>query len=176
MGDKISLASGIKPGEQVVASGVFMLDSTFNIQGKVSLIDPNRAVAKNETKITKDPAEEKEIEEAFSELSPEDRKLAETQEICPVTEVRLGTLGMGAPIKVVVKGTPIMICCEGCRDGLLEEPDNYFAILEDYHKGKLQPAKNAPENKAPSSAELPQMELPKMELPKMELPGTEAPK
>lgn len=43
LGDRISLSGGIEPGEQVVASGTFMLDSTFNIQGKASLIDPKRA-------------------------------------------------------------------------------------------------------------------------------------
>lgn len=176
MGDKISLVSGIKPGEMVVASGVFMLDSTFNIQGKVSLIDPNRAIAKNESKLVKDSAEEKEIEEAFSDLSPQDRELAEAQIICPVTEVRLGTMGMGTPIKVDVDGNPVMICCEGCRESLLQNPQKYLAILEDYHPGKLQPAKGASENKESSSAELPQMELPKMELPKMELPKMELPK
>lgn len=192
MKDKVSIASGIQPGEQVVASGVFMLDSTFNIQGKVSLIDPNRADRKNESQLAKDAAEAKEIKQSFASLSAEDRKLAEDQVICPVTEVRLGTLGMGTPIKVDVEGTPVMICCEGCRKGLLKDPQKNFAILEKYHSGKSESSKgqgaasstadsgDLPQMELPQMGlpqmSLPQMELPQMELPQMELPQMEAPK
>ena len=74
-GDKITLANGIKPGEMVVASGVFMLDSTFNIQGKVSIIDPTRSDGKLPRKspanrgkqISED--EQKEIDASFTSLS-----------------------------------------------------------------------------------------------------------
>lgn len=188
MKDKVSIASGIKPGEQVVASGVFMLDSTFNIQGKVSLIDPNRAATKNESQLAKDSAEAKEIEESFALLSAEDRKLAEEQVICPVTEVRLGTMGMGAPIRVDVEGTPVMICCEGCRRGLLKDPQKHFAILEKYHGGQSKSSKGSddlpqmelPQMELPQMSlpemDLPQMDLPQMELPQMDLPQMEAPK
>ena len=135
MKDKVSIASGIKLGEQVVASGVFMLDSTFNIQGKVSLIDPNRAETKNQSQLAMDEAEAKEIAAAFSGLSPADRELAEQQVICPVTEVKLGTMGMGAPIRVKLDKRDVMICCEGCRSGLVEDPDKHYAILDAYHSG-----------------------------------------
>ncbi len=176
MKDKVSIASGIKPGEQVVASGVFMLDSTFNIQGKVSLIDPNRAARKNESQLANDAAEAKEIEESFASLSTEDRELAESQVICPVTEVKLGTMGMGTPIKVDVEGTPVMICCEGCRKGLLEDPHKNFAILEKYHSGESDSPKGSEAaNSIDGSGDLPQMSLPEMELPQMELPQMELP-
>ena len=259
MGDKISLSDGIEPGEMVAASGVFMLDSTFNIQGKVSLIDPNRAERMNQAKLA-DNAEAREIEEAFSKLNADDRKLAEEQVICPVneiklgssgmgtpirvslpgrdvmiccegcrkrlvadpekyfsilddfktdaptaeelaeikksfaplsaadrklaeeqvicpvTEVRLGTEGMGTPIRVDVNGTPVMICCEGCRKGLLKEPEKHFQILEDYHKGKKQKlAKKASKDKSPSN-EIPQMDLPRMDLPNKESNKKESPR
>jgi membrane fusion protein, copper/silver efflux system len=68
------------------------------------------------------------IAEAFAKLTPEDRRLAETQKICPVTEMALGS--MGVPIKVDVLGQPVFICCEGCRDALLAEPEKHFAILK----------------------------------------------
>ena len=165
-----------------------MLDSTFNIQGKVSLIDPNRAATKNESQLAKDSAEAKEIEESFALLSAEDRKLAEEQVICPVTEVRLGTMGMGAPIRVDVEGTPVMICCEGCRRGLLKDPQKHFAILEKYHGGQSKSSKGSddlpqmelPQMELPQMSlpemDLPQMDLPQMELPQMDLPQMEAPK
>lgn len=179
MKDKVSIASGIKPGEQVVASGVFMLDSTFNIQGKVSLIDPNRAALKNESRLAKDAAESKEIEESFASLSVEDRKLAEEQIFCPVAEVKLGTMGMGTPIRVDIEGTPVMICCEGCRQRLLEDPEKHFAFLEEYHSGQTEISKSPEDVKGVSSTnepgDLPQMSLPEMELPQMDLPQMEAP-
>ena len=143
MKDMVSIASGIKPGEQVVASGVFMLDSTFNIQGKVSLIDPNRAEPKNESQLAKDKAEALEIEESFSGLSPEDRTLAETQIICPVSAVKLGTKGMGVPIRVKLAKRDIMICCEGCRGPVEEDPDKHYAILEAFHSSSPTPEEQA---------------------------------
>ncbi len=60
--------------------------------------------------------------EALSKLSPEDRRLAEQQEVCPVTDLPLGS--MGTPKKVMVEGVPVFICCEGCRKKLLAEPSD----------------------------------------------------
>ena len=83
MGDQITLSSGIKPGEMVVASGAFMLDSTFNIQGKASIIDPNRGDRdpRDSTSYTDDrddtdenisKEDRKEMEASFTSLSPSD--------------------------------------------------------------------------------------------------------
>lgn len=65
---------------------------------------------------------------ALAELSAEDRVLAENQKICPVSGEPLGA--MGAPIKLDVKGQPVFICCEGCKDKLLSKPDEYLAKLK----------------------------------------------
>ncbi len=136
MGDKISLSSGIKPGEMVVASGVFMLDSTFNIQGKVSLIDPNRAVRKDYAKLA-ESEEAREIEKALSILNAEDRQFAKEQVICPVMKVKLGSAGMGAPIRVDLPRRDVMICCEACRNKLIDEPEKYYGVLDDYLNDSL---------------------------------------
>ena len=77
-----------------------------------------------------DPIDNEEAEaiaEAMAQLASEDRRLAEAQRICPVTEMALGC--MGIPIKVDVQGQPVFICCEGCRKGLLAEPEKYLAKL-----------------------------------------------
>ncbi len=68
-----------------------------------------------------------EIHRSLSALSPADRALAERQRICPVADYLLGA--MGTPIKVDVNGTPVFICCEGCRDSLLADPETYLAKL-----------------------------------------------
>jgi len=64
----------------------------------------------------------------LAKLSPEDAASAEKQHVCPVSGDMLGA--MGAPIKVDVNGQQIWICCEGCRDPLLENPDEYLAKLK----------------------------------------------
>ncbi len=65
---------------------------------------------------------------ALAKLSPEDAASAEKQHICPVSDEMLGA--MGAPIKIDVDGQLVWICCEGCRDPLLEDPAKYLAKLE----------------------------------------------
>lgn len=63
----------------------------------------------------------------LAKLSPEDAASAERQHICPVSGEMLGT--MGAPEKVDVDGQPVWICCDGCKDRLLESPEEYLATL-----------------------------------------------
>jgi len=63
----------------------------------------------------------------LAKLSPEERASAEKQHFCPVTGKMLGT--MGAPIRLDVNGQQVWICCEGCKDQLLENPAKYLAKL-----------------------------------------------
>ncbi|MFT5522452.1 MAG: Cu(I)/Ag(I) efflux system membrane fusion protein [Pirellulaceae bacterium] len=60
-------------------------------------------------------------------LTPADQKTALKQKLCPVADFRLGS--MGKPIKVDVDGNSVFICCEGCRESLLEEPQKYLDKL-----------------------------------------------
>lgn len=58
--------------------------------------------------------EEAEIRAARAELSPEDRRLVDAQDRCPIMlDNRLGV--MGTPFKVLVKDQPVFLCCKGCR-------------------------------------------------------------
>jgi uncharacterized ParB-like nuclease family protein len=75
--------------------------------------------------IATDAVKESEIKEALAKLSPEDQKLVESQRLCPVTENRLGS--MGPPVKVVLDGQPVWLCCDGCKD---EATNNPKATLE----------------------------------------------
>ena len=73
--------------------------------------------------------EEKAIQEALALLSPADRKLAEKQKLCVISEESpLGS--MGVPIKVLVEGVPVLLCCEGCRDLALKKPQETLAKLK----------------------------------------------
>lgn len=74
------------------------------------------------------PAAMAKVKEALAKLSPEDAAAAEKQHICPVSNAMLGS--MGAPQKVDVQGTPVWICCEGCREELLANSEKYVAKLK----------------------------------------------
>jgi hypothetical protein len=62
------------------------------------------------------------VKSALAKLSPEDRALAEEQKYCASEpENRLGS--MGPPVKVMVKDQPVFVCCKGCKDDVLKDPD-----------------------------------------------------
>lgn len=66
--------------------------------------------------------EEARIRAAMAKLSPEERALAEAQVFCAVDqESRLGS--MGPILKVMIKGTPVFLCCKGCEAEARIHPD-----------------------------------------------------
>ncbi len=82
---------------------------------------------------------EAEIKAALDELSPEDRKLAEAQGYCAVElENRLGE--MGKPYQLTIKGQRVFLCCKGCAEDALANPDRTLAAVEK-HKAKVKSQK-----------------------------------
>ena len=69
-----------------------------------------------------------EIQAAMAKLSSDDRALAQSQKVCPVSEEPLGT--MGTPIKLDFDGRFVFICCEGCQDTIKSDFDTYLAKLD----------------------------------------------
>ncbi|MCA9150395.1 MAG: hypothetical protein KDA92_13885 [Planctomycetales bacterium] len=69
------------------------------------------------------------MHEALADFSEQDRQSALKQHICPVSGAMLGT--MGVPEKVEVAGQSVWICCEGCKEKLLADPDKYLAKLSE---------------------------------------------
>jgi multidrug efflux pump subunit AcrA (membrane-fusion protein) len=129
-GDEVAVVSGIKAGESIVANATFMVDAEFNIASKPSIMDPDRTRPVDESAKQPRPEVPEEIRKALSQLEPRERALAEAQVVCPVTGLDLGS--MGPPVKVEVAGRQVMICCEGCRKGLLAEPEKHLATLVRY--------------------------------------------
>jgi len=78
--------------------------------------------------------QEEKIRLALSKLSPADRALAEAQKICPVTDEPLGV--MGTPVKVMVKGRPVFVCCKGCDEEALDKPDDTLRKVDERKKEK----------------------------------------
>ena len=167
-GDAIAILEGVKEGEHIACSGNFLIDSQMQLAGNPSLIDPMKAKPEAELDETKSA----EIIVAFSKLSADDRTLAESQRICPVTMLPLGS--MGTPLKVDVNGTPVFICCEGCRESLLEEPAEYLAKLAESPTEEDASQADAPRTDVPPIGAMqmlePQFEPPQMRATEAKLP------
>jgi hypothetical protein len=79
------------------------------------------------------PDDEAEARAGLAELPPADRKQAEAQKFCAVqTENLLGS--MGVPVKVLVKGQPVFLCCKGCRKKALADPDRTLARVDELRR------------------------------------------
>ena len=93
--------------------------------------------------------EDLKVSAALAKLSTPDRKLAEAQKICPIQGTRLGT--MGTPVKLLLNGQPVFLCCKGCEDGedgARKNPEKTLRRVEE-----LKQAKGKPPTAASSSKE-----------------------
>ena len=85
---------------------------------------------------TKQTPKQEKIAKALAKLSPADRAAAEQQKFCAVLpKSELGSMGM--PIKITIAGQTIFLCCAGCEEDALKDPQ---ATLTKVEKLK-QPAK-----------------------------------
>ena len=66
--------------------------------------------------------------EGTATLTAEDRELIAKQKVCPVSGDALGA--MGDPVKVVIKGQTVFLCCSGCVEAIQKDPDKYLAKLK----------------------------------------------
>jgi hypothetical protein len=94
---------------------------------KKALAEPEKTLAAVETLKAK-VAESKDIEASFAAMNPGDRGAAREQGYCPVmADNLLGT--MGAPIKIMVKGQPVYLCCKGCQRRAMANPEKTLAAV-----------------------------------------------
>jgi hypothetical protein len=72
----------------------------------------------------------------LSKLSSDDLKLAEEQKVCPFHEgFSYVTLGeMGVPVKIIVKGQPILLCCKDCIKNAKANPNKTLAQIKEVKK------------------------------------------
>jgi multidrug efflux pump subunit AcrA (membrane-fusion protein) len=89
------------------------------------------------------PAVSAKVRGALAKLPPEDRKLAEAQRWCAVqTDKLLGS--MGKPVKLMIKGKPVFLCCAGCEDEAREDPDKTLATVEKLRAKAAKPTPSPP--------------------------------
>lgn len=81
---------------------------------------------------TVDPEEEeRQIQAHLAELEPADRELAERQRMCPIMgAVRLGASSQGTPVKLMIKGQTVFVCCSECEVRANRTPDQTLAKVK----------------------------------------------
>ena len=84
---------------------------------------------KGEATAPADKSAAADLPEGLKELSAEDLAAVQKQKVCPVSGEALGA--MGKPYKVTVKGQTVFLCCQGCEEDLLKNPDKYLAKLKE---------------------------------------------
>ena len=95
---------------------------------------------------------ETKITEALSALSPQDQKLAAAQRFCPVmTYDRLGS--MGTPVKMMVGGKPVFLCCEACQDEANADPTKTLKTVDKLKESTAELAKLPMETRAKVEAQ-----------------------
>src|SRR5262249_2418697 len=130
---------GLQAGDRVVASGSFLIDAETRLtSGAASTYFGASAgpqgTADSRSATPARPAmprdDEDKVQSVLSKLSPEDQSLPESQRYCPVLTGNQRGI-MGKPVKVMVKGQPVLLCCKGCVNKALADPAKTLAKVEE---------------------------------------------
>jgi hypothetical protein len=128
-GDYYPVVKGLDAGQRVAIAGAFLLDAETRLNPSLAAgyfgAGRGQRASSAEAPVT-EPSPDR-ASTVFRSLSAEDRKLAERQNLCPVTNKPLGS--MGAPARVVVEGRVVFLCCDGCEDALRSQPAKHLAKL-----------------------------------------------
>jgi RND family efflux transporter MFP subunit len=68
----------------------------------------------------------------LSQLTPDDRKRAVAQRLCPVQQKPLGL--MGKPVEVKRNGATFFVCCKACEDEAKADPKGMLKKVEEFKK------------------------------------------
>jgi hypothetical protein len=130
-GEFYPVVRGLEAGQRVASAGAFLLDAETRLNPSLAAgyfgagrSDRGTGPPAVTGVTTKAP---RALAANFSDLAPQDRALAERQELCPVTNKPLGS--MGTPTRAVVSGRVVFLCCDGCEDTLQRDPAKYLAKL-----------------------------------------------
>ncbi|HZZ81395.1 MAG TPA: efflux RND transporter periplasmic adaptor subunit [Gemmataceae bacterium] len=125
--------AGLSAGERVVTSGSFLVDAETRLNPAAGSIyfggsggssGGQSSVTTVRASTPEDP--DAKIRAALAKLSPADRALADAQRFCPIlTDNRLGS--MGEPVKIVIDGQTVFLCCAGCKGGAMSDRQGTLA-------------------------------------------------
>jgi membrane fusion protein, copper/silver efflux system len=72
------------------------------------------------------------VRAGLDKLTPEDRKRAVAQRMCPVQEKPLGL--MGKPVEIKLDGAAVFLCCASCEDEAKADPKEMLKKVEGFKK------------------------------------------
>ncbi len=116
-GDYYPVVSGLEPGQLVAVAGAVLLDAETRLNPGVAASYFGAATGTAGPPPAPGPGS----------APDEDRLLAEKQKLCPVTGKPLDS--MGGPVKVVLDGRTVFVCCKACEKPLRAKPAQYFQKL-----------------------------------------------
>jgi membrane fusion protein, copper/silver efflux system len=145
---------GVAQGDRVVTSGSFLVDAETRLNPAAGSIyfgnsggSASSSSVSNVRPSTPDDPQAK-INAALAKLSPEDRALVAAQKFCPIlTSNQLGS--MGPPVKLMIDGQPVFLCCSGCKQNALANSQATLAKVAELKK-QTQAAANSPATANPS--------------------------
>jgi hypothetical protein len=119
-GDFYPVLRGVTAGQRVAATGAFLLDAEMWL---------NHGLAAAYFGATRGAGAPAQATPPATPGSPsaEDRLLAAKQKICPVTGEPLDS--MGGPVRLVMEGRTVFVCCKGCEEPLRKDPAKYLSKL-----------------------------------------------
>jgi hypothetical protein len=116
-GDYYPVVSGLEPGQRIAVAGAVLLDAETRLNPGVAASYFGAATGTAVPPPAPGPGS----------ASDEDQLLAEKQKLCPVTGEPLDS--MGGPVKVVVDGRMVFVCCKACVKPLQAKPAQYLQKL-----------------------------------------------
>jgi membrane fusion protein, copper/silver efflux system len=115
---------GLEPDQRVAATGAFLLDAETRLNPSVAAgyFGASLAAKSEGPAVVHQHGEAKgaEVRDALAKLSSDERASAERQKVCPITGMALGS--MGRPVKLLLKGQTVWLCCAGCEVEASEKP------------------------------------------------------
>jgi membrane fusion protein, copper/silver efflux system len=135
---------GLEVGDEVATAGSFLIDAETRLNpGAGSTYfgasgGPQEGKRGGTVRPSQGEDSDAKVLASLARLGAADRALAEAQEFCAVLEnSRLGS--MGVPVKLLVKGQPVFVCCRSC---VKEAQDNAERTLRRVAGRKAAPAKH----------------------------------
>jgi Cu(I)/Ag(I) efflux system membrane fusion protein len=136
---------GLVPGEIVVTAGSFLVDAETRLNPAAGSIyfggsSGSKGGASGVSTVRPSTPEDTDakINQAMARLPESDRKIAEQQKFCPVLpDNRLGS--MGVPVKVIVDGEPVFLCCDGCKAAAHDKPRETLEKVKELKEAKPRP-------------------------------------
>jgi multidrug efflux pump subunit AcrA (membrane-fusion protein) len=134
------ILQGLRAGDRVATSGSFLIDAETRLTAGAGSTyfgagggpAETRPVATARSAMVRE--EEDKIAQHLARLGSGDEALARAQGRCPITNRRLGS--MGVPDKILIQGQAIFLCCPGCEEESLTHPGETLSKLKQRQAGR----------------------------------------